>query len=59
MLSTKAIIRLSDRDYEWELMPLIEDQNLGLMAWSPLGWGRLTRKIRAGKSLTKRRVKIG
>lgn len=37
---------LIGRDYEWELMPLAQDQGLGLMAWSPLGWGRLTGKLR-------------
>lgn len=37
---------LIGRDYEWELLPLAQDQGLGLMAWSPLGWGRLTGRIR-------------
>lgn len=50
---------LIGRDYEWELMPLIEDQHLGLMVWSPLGWGRLTGKIRAGKPLPDGRIKSG
>jgi aryl-alcohol dehydrogenase-like predicted oxidoreductase len=39
---------LIGRDYEWELMPLGQDQGLGLMVWSPLGWGRLTGKLRRG-----------
>ncbi len=39
---------LVGRDYEWELMPLGLDQNVGAMVWSPLGWGRLTGKIRRG-----------
>jgi len=33
---------------EWELMPLGIDQRVGTMVWSPLGWGRLTGKIRRG-----------
>ncbi|MGX2997300.1 aldo/keto reductase [Streptomyces sp. JNUCC 64] len=37
---------LLSRDYEWELMPLAADQGLGALVWSPLGWGRLTGKIR-------------
>ncbi len=41
---------LIGRDYEWELMPLSLDQGLGTMVWSPLGWGRLTGKIRRGQS---------
>ncbi|MDB6053591.1 MAG: hypothetical protein JWN25_1114 [Verrucomicrobiales bacterium] len=37
---------LIGRDYEYELMPLALDQKVGAMVWSPLGWGRLTGKIR-------------
>jgi aryl-alcohol dehydrogenase-like predicted oxidoreductase len=37
---------LLNREYEWELMPLALDQGLGALIWSPLGWGRLTGKIR-------------
>ena len=36
---------LIGRDYEAELMPLAVDQGIGLLVWSPLGWGRLTGKI--------------
>ena len=39
------------RDYEWELMPLALDQQVGAMVWSPLGWGRLTGKVRRGQPL--------
>ncbi|NED99469.1 aldo/keto reductase [Phytoactinopolyspora halotolerans] len=39
---------LVGRDYEWELMPLGADQGVGAIVWSPLGWGRLTGKIRRG-----------
>ena len=42
---------LVGRDYEWELMPLALDQNVGALIWSPLGWGRLTGKIRRGQPL--------
>lgn len=42
---------LVGRDYEWDLMPLAVDQGLGAMVWSPLGWGRLTGKIRRGTPL--------
>jgi aryl-alcohol dehydrogenase-like predicted oxidoreductase len=37
---------LVGRDYEWELMPLGLDQGVGATVWSPLGWGRLTGRIR-------------
>ncbi|MCH7309282.1 aldo/keto reductase [Acinetobacter sp. NIPH 1852] len=36
---------LIGRDYEWELMPLNDDQHIGAVVWSPLGWGRLTGKF--------------
>jgi aryl-alcohol dehydrogenase-like predicted oxidoreductase len=42
---------LIGRDYEWELMPLALDQGVGALAWSPLGWGRLTGRIRRGQPL--------
>jgi aryl-alcohol dehydrogenase-like predicted oxidoreductase len=42
---------LVGRDYEWELMPLGLDQGVGALVWSPLGWGRLTGKIRHGQPL--------
>lgn len=42
---------LIGRDYEWDLMPLGQDQGLGALVWSPLGWGRLTGKIRRGAPL--------
>ena len=44
---------LIGRDYEWELMPLAVDQGVGALVWSPLGWGRLTGKIRRGQPLPK------
>jgi aryl-alcohol dehydrogenase-like predicted oxidoreductase len=42
---------LVGREYEWELMPLGLDQRVGALVWSPLGWGRLTGKIRRGAPL--------
>ncbi|MES2393952.1 MAG: aldo/keto reductase [Acidobacteriota bacterium] len=42
---------LIGRDYEWELMPLALDQGVGALVWSPLGWGRLTGKIRRSQPL--------
>jgi aryl-alcohol dehydrogenase-like predicted oxidoreductase len=47
----QAYYSLVGRDYEWELMPLAADQGVGAMVWSPLGWGRLTGKIRRGQPL--------
>ncbi|MBV8114029.1 MAG: aldo/keto reductase [Silvibacterium sp.] len=42
---------LVGREFEWELMPLGIDQKVGSLVWSPLGWGRLTGKIRRGQPL--------
>jgi aryl-alcohol dehydrogenase-like predicted oxidoreductase len=47
----QAYYSLIGRDYEWELMPLGIDQNVSAVVWSPLGWGRLTGKIRRGAPL--------
>jgi aryl-alcohol dehydrogenase-like predicted oxidoreductase len=45
----QAYYSLIGRDYEWELMPVGLDQKVGAVVWSPLGWGRLTGKIRRGQ----------
>ncbi len=47
----QAYYSLIGREYEWELMPLGIDQGVGAMVWSPLGWGRLTGRIRRGQPL--------
>jgi aryl-alcohol dehydrogenase-like predicted oxidoreductase len=47
----QAYYSLVGREYEWELMPLGLDQKVSAMVWSPLGWGRLTGKIRRGQPL--------
>lgn len=49
----QAYYSLVGRDYENELMPLALDQKVGAVVWSPLGWGRLTGKIRRGQPLPK------
>jgi aryl-alcohol dehydrogenase-like predicted oxidoreductase len=50
---------LIGRDYEHELMPLAVDQGVGSMVWSPLGWGRLTGKIRRGQAPVEGRIAKG
>ncbi|MCJ0825275.1 aldo/keto reductase [Luteimonas sp. 50] len=47
----QAYYSLVGRDYEWELMPLAADQGIGAVVWSPLGWGRLTGRIRRDQPL--------
>jgi len=51
MVAHQAYYSLIGRDYECELMQLGLDQNVGAVVWSPLGWGRLTGKIRRGEPL--------
>jgi aryl-alcohol dehydrogenase-like predicted oxidoreductase len=47
----QAYYSLVGREYEWELMPVALDQKVGTIVWSPLGWGRLTGKIRRNQPL--------
>jgi aryl-alcohol dehydrogenase-like predicted oxidoreductase len=44
----QAYYSLADREYEWELMPLAQDQHVGTVVWSPLAQSRLSGKIRRG-----------
>src|SRR5271170_6161107 len=50
-ISHQVYYSLIGRDYEAELMPLGLDRRIGAMVWSPLGWGRLTGKVRRGQPL--------
>jgi aryl-alcohol dehydrogenase-like predicted oxidoreductase len=50
-VANQTYYSLIGREYEWELMPLGLDQGVGAVVWSPLGWGRLTGKIRRGQPL--------
>src|SRR3984957_9622523 len=50
-VANQTYYSLVGRDYEWELMPLGLDQGIGAVVWSPLGWGRLTGKVRRGQPL--------
>jgi len=52
-VANQTYYSLIGRDYEWELMPLGLDQGVGAVVWSPLGWGRLTGKIRRGQPIPK------
>ncbi|GFE88912.1 aldo/keto reductase [Steroidobacter agaridevorans] len=52
-VANQTYYSLLGRDYEWELMPVGLDQGIGAVVWSPLGWGRLTGRIRRGQPLPK------
>jgi aryl-alcohol dehydrogenase-like predicted oxidoreductase len=58
-ISYQAYYSLIGREFEWELMPLSLDQGVGTMVWSPLGWGRLTGKIRRGQAAGSGRIASG
>ena len=47
-VANQTYYSLIGRDYEWELMPLGLDQRRRRGGVEPLGWGRLTGKIRRG-----------
>jgi aryl-alcohol dehydrogenase-like predicted oxidoreductase len=49
----QAYYSLISREYEWELMPLGAAEGVGCVVWSPLGWGRLTGRIRRNQPLHK------
>jgi len=48
-IAQQSYYSLIGRDFEWELMPLGIAEKVGTMVWSPLGWGRLTGKLRRGQ----------
>ncbi|HTM91361.1 MAG TPA: aldo/keto reductase [Flavisolibacter sp.] len=50
-IAHQAYYSLIGREFEWELMPLAVDQKIGTIVWSPLGWGRLTGKLRRGQAM--------
>ena len=52
-VANQTYYSLIGRDYEWELLPLGLDQGVGAVVWSPLGWGRLTGRVRRGQPLPK------
>lgn len=52
-VANQTYYSLIGREYEWELMPLGLEEGLGAVVWSPLGWGRLTGKIRRGTGIPK------
>lgn len=50
-VANQAYYSMIGREYEWELMPLALDQGVGTVVWSPLGWAKLTGKIRRGQPI--------
>jgi aryl-alcohol dehydrogenase-like predicted oxidoreductase len=56
-VSLQAYYTLAGRDLEREVIPVLKDQNLGLMVWSPLAGGLLSGKYkRNGENEGGRRV---
>lgn len=49
--SLQAYCSIAGRDLEREIVPLLKDQNLGLMVWSPLAGGFLSGKYRRNQML--------
>jgi aryl-alcohol dehydrogenase-like predicted oxidoreductase len=59
-ISLQAYYTLAGRDLERELVPLLLDQNIGLMVWSPLAGGLLSGKYtRQAETAEGRRVNYG
>jgi len=55
----QAYYSLVNRDFEWELMPLGIDQNVGTIVWSPLAAGLLSGKYRRNQPRPDARVSQG
>lgn len=56
----QVLYSLFDREFEWELMPLAIDQNIGTMVWSPLSSGKLGGRFERGKPFpTDNRIQQG
>lgn len=51
--SVQAYYSIAGRDLEREIIPLIQDQKLGLMVWSPLAGGYLSGKFRRDQAAPK------
>lgn len=49
LVSLQAEYSLLVRETEWELLPVCEEEGLGLLAWSPLAGGWLSGKYAPGK----------
>jgi aryl-alcohol dehydrogenase-like predicted oxidoreductase len=50
-MAHQAHYSLLRREYEWELMPLAVDQNVGTLVWGPLSQGRLSGKYRRNQPI--------
>lgn len=48
-IAHQAYYSLLNRDFEWELMPLGIEENIGTIVWSPLAAGKLSGKYRRGQ----------
>ena len=55
-VSVQAYYSIAGRDLEREIFPLLQDQKLGLMVWSPLAGGFLSGKFRRDRLLPKVRA---
>lgn len=49
----QAYYSLLQREFEWELMPLGINQNVGTLVWSPLSGGQLSGKFRRNQPVPK------
>ncbi len=52
-IAHQAYYSLLNRDFEWELMPLGTDQQIGTIVWSPLASGKLTGKYQRNQPYPK------
>lgn len=58
-VAQQSYYSLTNRDFEWELMPLGIDQKIGTIVWSPLASGLLSGKYRRNQPRPNARVAQG
>lgn len=56
-ISLQAYYTIAGRDLEREVIPMLQDQNIGLMVWSPLAGGLLSGKYGRNKTTEEGRLK--
>ncbi len=56
-ISLQAYYTIAGRDLEREVIPMLQDQNMGLMVWSPLAGGLLSGKYGRNKTTEEGRLK--
>jgi aryl-alcohol dehydrogenase-like predicted oxidoreductase len=55
----QALYNLLDRSTEWELLPICQNEGLGMICWSPLRGGWLSGRYRRGMAAPPEHTRVG